>query len=110
MIWVLKEQRVAVVGNDVDVYLLANDAHGAQLVGRDGADDDAVVVVVERLNFGKVGLNLLIVGRVEVGQEDGTLHARASLSFKIFGYVAPYLVAFDVVHHEEEHVGWFSLG
>ena len=64
MIWVLKEQCVAVVGDDVDVYLLTNDAHGAQLVGRDGADNDAVVVVVERLNLGKVGLNLLIVGRV----------------------------------------------
>ena len=52
------------MGDDVDVYLLANDAHGAQLVGRDGTDDDAVVVVVERLNLGEVGLDLLIIGRV----------------------------------------------
>ena len=47
MIWVLKEQGVAVVGDDIDIYLLTNDAHGAQLVGRDRTDNDAVAVVVE---------------------------------------------------------------
>ena len=40
------------MGDDVDVYLLANDAHRTQLVGGDGADDDAVVIVVKRLHFG----------------------------------------------------------
>ena len=48
----LKEQGVATMGDDVDVYLLANDAHRTQLVGGDGADDDAVVIVVKRLHFG----------------------------------------------------------
>ena len=109
MIWVLKEQGIAVVGDDVDIYLLTNDAHGAQLVGRDGADDDAVVVVVKRLHLGKVSFNFIVDGLVEVGKEDGMLHACASLSFEILGHVSPYLIAFDVVHHEEEHVSWFSL-
>ena len=96
-----EEEGVAVVGDDVDVDGFADDFHAPQEFGGDGADDDAVVVVVECLHFCEVLAYGLVFLAVDVGEEDGFLDACASLALKVFYDVVSNFVAFDVVHDEE---------
>lgn len=52
MIPALEEEGIALVCDDIYIYLLSYDVHQVDLVCRDGTDDDAVVVVIERLYLG----------------------------------------------------------
>lgn len=49
-----KEQGCPGLGDNIDVYLLTDDFHGLKVVGRDGYYEDAVLVIVACLHFGKV--------------------------------------------------------
>jgi len=85
------------VGDDIDIHLLPDDVHGVELVRRDGTDDDAVVIVVERLHLSEVSLDLLVGRSGEVGEEDGVLDACAALAYQVLGDEATDLVALDGV-------------
>ena len=43
--------------NNIEIDVLSDYFHALKKVGRNGANDDAVVVLVERLHFGKVVLD-----------------------------------------------------
>ena len=49
-----KEQGCPGLGDNIDVYLLTDDFHGLKVVGRNGYYEDAVLVIVACLHFGKV--------------------------------------------------------
>ena len=76
-------------------------AHAAQEVGRDGANDDAVVVVVERLHFGKVGAYAVVNIGGRIGKEYRLLYARAAFALKIFHDVVAHFIALDVIHYKK---------
>lgn len=89
------------VGDDVDVEVLPNDLHRAQVVGGDGYDEDAVLVVVRRLHLGEVVADVLVLLHGEVGEENGLLHTHTALAFEVLDDITAHLVAFDVVHHKK---------
>lgn len=89
------------VGDDVDVEVLPNDLHRAQIVGGDGDDEDAVLVVVRRLHLGKVIADVLVLLHGEVGEENGLLHTHTALAFEVLDDITAHLVALDVVHDEK---------
>ena len=98
------------MGDDVELYLLADDFHHAQVVGGDGQDDDAIVVVVGLLHCSEVGLDLAIDLCGGIGQEDGSLNGRTPHALQVFEDKGAHLVALDVVHNEEYHVvGYFLV-
>ena len=68
------------MSDNVNIHLLPDDVHGVELVRRDGTDDDAVVIVVERLHLSEVSLDLLVGRPGEVGEEDRVLDACAALA------------------------------
>lgn len=96
-----EEESVSGVGDDVEVYGLAYDLHHVEIVGRDGQDDDAVLVVVSRLHLRKVGPNLVVDGGGGGGQEDGTLYAAAPFLLEIAADEPSDLVALYVIHYEK---------
>ena len=49
-----KEQGCPRLGDNIDVDFLTDDLHGLKVVGRDGHNEDAVLVIVACLHLGKV--------------------------------------------------------
>ena len=96
-----EEQCVARTDDDIYADVFTDDLHCPDLIGGDRTDDDAVVVVVKRLDLGKVAFNFIVDGLVEVGKEDGTLDACASFPFQVFCDMIAYLVALNIIHDEE---------
>ena len=97
------------MGDDVDVDALSDDLHGTYLLGRDRHDEDTVVIVVGGLYLGEVGAYLVIGRRVEVGKEDGALHAGTALLQQVLRHKAPHFIALYVVHHEKQHIRRFTF-
>lgn len=97
----LEEECVFGFGDDVDVDFLSDDFHGLQVVGGDGDDEDAVLVVVAGLDLREVVFDLFEGGGGEVGEEDGFLDTGASLAFEVFDDLPADAVAFDIVHYKE---------
>ena len=96
-----EEECVFAMCDDVEVDVVPYHLHAFEQVGGYRADDDAVVVVVERLHLCEVTFDALVFVDGEVCEEDGLLYAVASHPLKVFDDVVSHLVALDVVHDEE---------
>ena len=78
-----EKKRVFVVHDHINGYRLPDNLHRTQVIGRDGHYENAVVVVVSRLNFRQVVAYFLIVIDGQIGQKNGFLHPRASFPLQI---------------------------
>ena len=91
--------------DDIDIDRLADDAHGPQIVCRDGHDEYAVMVVVGSLHIGQIRLDLLALFARHIGQEDGVLDAETAFTDEVARHQTTHLVALDVIHHKKKHIG-----
>ena len=104
-----EEQGTLVLEDDVDIDVLSDYLHVLQQICRNGADDDAVMVVVKGLNLGKVAPDAVVGLRTEVGQKNGFLYSGAALPLQILHHIVSDFVAFYVIHYEKQHVSYRSF-
>ena len=103
-----EKKRVFVVHDHINGYRLPDNLHRTQVIGRDGHYENAVVVVVSRLNFRQVVAYFLIVTDGQIGQKNGFLHPRASFPLQIFHHQTLVNRRFDklnelITHHHSPY-------
>ena len=80
-----KKQRIRRILQDVNLQILADDLHGAQVRCVDGRQQDAVLVLVVTIDFrqGIYDVSKLLVLRA--GEEDRLLDAYTAILFQVLG-------------------------
>ena len=100
---VSEEQRIPAMGDDVHIYIFPNDLHHSKIVGGDRKNDDAILIIIGRLNFSQIGTDPVVYFDRTVCQKDRLLDTGATFTDKVLDYQPTNLIALNVIHYKKQH-------